>query len=281
LDGRPCAELAGRVPSGWPSARQSQWHACLALATPSAHRRIIPCSRGAWCSACASQAGPSQPCYSSGNPLRARLSVSRSAAARVAGKRPRPTRSHPSRCISLGSRRNSATRRCAGTATDSPRPPARPEGDSGATLGPRRDEQSRCPYHTARPFFALPLDSVDQTGTFPFVGLGDPTKSWVQKVLPVLIFWSVRGLATTEPEPKMPERASSASTRARRPTGERASSASTRARRPSNQAARAAATAGWRTSPASCEPRRRSRRSEEVAYGDSARRASKTTRGRC
>jgi hypothetical protein len=36
--------------------------------------------RGAWCSACASQAGPSQPCYSSGNRLRARLSVSRSAA---------------------------------------------------------------------------------------------------------------------------------------------------------------------------------------------------------
>jgi len=64
-----------------------------------------------------------------------------------------------------------------------------------------------------------------------------------------------------------------------RPTGERASSASTRARRPSNPAARAAATAGWRTSPASCEPRRRSRRSDEVKYGNSARRASKTTRG--
>ena len=71
-----------------------------------------------------------------------------------------------------------------------------------------------------------------------------------------------------------------------RPTGERASSASTRARRPSNSAACAVATAGSesRTSPASCGPRRRrSRRIEEVAYGESARlgRASKDTRGRC
>jgi hypothetical protein len=40
---------------------------------------------------------------------------------------------------------------------------------------------------------------------------------------------------------------------------------------------------GWHTSPASCEPRRRSRRSEETAYGGSgrsARRASNATRGR-
>ncbi len=60
-------------------------------------------------------------------------------------------------------------------------------------------------------------------------------------------------------------------------TGVRASSASIRARRPSNPAARAAATAGSRTSPASCELRRRSRRSEEAAYGDRAKRASKQT----
>ena len=66
-----------------------------------------------------------------------------------------------------------------------------------------------------------------------------------------------------------------------RPPSERASSASTRARRRSNRAAPAAATAGWRTSTASSSWRRRSRRTEERGYGLSAKRASKISRGRC
>jgi hypothetical protein len=75
-----------RLPSGWPSAR----HACLALVTPSAYRRITPCSRTAWCSACAS--GRFQPCYSSQSPLVGK-SVGGPTDARIAGKRPVPTRS--------------------------------------------------------------------------------------------------------------------------------------------------------------------------------------------
>ncbi len=73
------------APDG-PSAR----HACLALVTPSAHRRIVPCSRAAWCSACAP--GRSQPCHSSQSPLVGR-SVGDPTDARIAGKRPGPTRS--------------------------------------------------------------------------------------------------------------------------------------------------------------------------------------------
>ena len=75
-----------RLPSGWPSAR----HACLALVVPSAHRRIVPCSRTAWCTACAS--GRSQPCYSSQS-LFVRKSVGGPRHAPTAGKRPLPTRS--------------------------------------------------------------------------------------------------------------------------------------------------------------------------------------------
>ena len=74
-----------RLPSGWPSAH----HACLTPVTPSAHRRIIPCSRAAWCSACA--LGRSRPCYSSQSPL-VRRSVGGPTDARIAGKRPVPTR---------------------------------------------------------------------------------------------------------------------------------------------------------------------------------------------
>jgi hypothetical protein len=52
-----------RLPSGRHSAR----HACLALVTPTAYRAVLPFSRTAWCSACAS--GRSQPCYSSQSPF--------------------------------------------------------------------------------------------------------------------------------------------------------------------------------------------------------------------
>ncbi len=75
-----------RLPSGWPSAS----HACLAPVTPSAHRRIVPCSRSAWCSAC--EPGRSQPCYSSQSPFVGR-SVGGPRHAPTAGKRPIPTRS--------------------------------------------------------------------------------------------------------------------------------------------------------------------------------------------
>jgi hypothetical protein len=75
-----------RLPSRWPSAR----HACLALATPIAYRRIIPCSRGAWCSAGASGRPP--PCYSSQSPFVGK-SVGVPTDARIAGKRPVPARS--------------------------------------------------------------------------------------------------------------------------------------------------------------------------------------------
>ena len=75
-----------RLPSGRPSAR----HACLAPVTLIAHRRIIPCSRTAWCSACAP--GRSQPCYSSQSPFVGR-SVGGPRHAPTAGKRPVPTRS--------------------------------------------------------------------------------------------------------------------------------------------------------------------------------------------
>jgi hypothetical protein len=107
-----------RLPSGWPSAR----HACLALVTPTAYRRIIPCSYLAYlaCEVChAMHARLVAP--SLAIPLRARLSVSRSAAHgrahRGEATRPHPLR-HPSRRISLGSRWSSA--RCARTAPDSP-----------------------------------------------------------------------------------------------------------------------------------------------------------------
>ncbi len=101
-----------RLPSGWPSAR----HACLALVTPIAHRRIVPCSRSAWYNACAP--GRSQPCYSFSEPVC--RSVGRRPEERAHGgkaTRPHPLR-HPSRRNFLDSRRNSA--RCARTAPDSP-----------------------------------------------------------------------------------------------------------------------------------------------------------------
>ena len=107
-----------RLPSGWPSAR----HACLAPVTPSAYRRIVPCSRTAWCSACA----PVQRMRAWSLPALLFLSepvcrsVGRRPEARAHGgkaTRPHPLW-HPSRRISLGSRRNSA--RCARTAPDSP-----------------------------------------------------------------------------------------------------------------------------------------------------------------
>ena len=75
-----------RLPSGWPSAR----HACLALVVPSAYREVLPSSRTASCSACAP--GRSQPCYSSQSPF-VGSSVGGPTDARIAGKRPVPTRS--------------------------------------------------------------------------------------------------------------------------------------------------------------------------------------------
>ena len=74
-----------RLPSRWSSAR----HACLALVTPTAYRRIIPCSRSVSWKACAS--GRSQPCYSSQSPFVGR-SVGGPRHAPTAGKRPVPTR---------------------------------------------------------------------------------------------------------------------------------------------------------------------------------------------
>jgi hypothetical protein len=52
-----------RLSSGWPSAR----HTCLAPATPTAYRAVLPFSRTAWCNTCAP--GRSQPCYSSQSPF--------------------------------------------------------------------------------------------------------------------------------------------------------------------------------------------------------------------
>ena len=75
-----------RLPSRWSSAR----HACLALVTPTAYRRIIPCSRSVPWKACAS--GRSQPCYSSQSPFVGK-SVGGPRHAPTAGKRPVPTRS--------------------------------------------------------------------------------------------------------------------------------------------------------------------------------------------
>ena len=75
-----------RLPSGWPSAR----HACLALVVPSAYREVLRSSRSACCSACAP--GRSQPCYSSQSPFVGK-SVGGPTDARIAGKRPVPTRS--------------------------------------------------------------------------------------------------------------------------------------------------------------------------------------------
>ncbi len=101
-----------RLPAGWPSAR----HACLAPVTPTAYRAVLPCSRSVSCNACAP--GRSQPCDSSQSPFVGR-SVGGPRDAPTAGKatRPHPPR-HPSRRISLGSRRSSA--RCARTAPDRP-----------------------------------------------------------------------------------------------------------------------------------------------------------------
>ena len=102
-----------RLPSGWSSAR----HACLTLVTPTAYRAVLPFSRTAWCNACAS--GRSQPCYSSQSPFVDRFVGWRPEAGVRCGKATPPhALRHPSRRISLGSRRSSA--RCARTAPDSP-----------------------------------------------------------------------------------------------------------------------------------------------------------------
>ena len=85
---------------------------------PSAYREVLPYSRSAPCSACAP--GRSQPCYSSQSPF-VGSSVGGPTDARIAGKRPVPTRSGTRVAVfpSLGSRRNAP--RCARTAPDSPR----------------------------------------------------------------------------------------------------------------------------------------------------------------